>query len=58
MHIRRTDKLISEAKFYSLHDYMIHVENYFEILNHLNPMLKEKTVFLMTDDENVIKEFK
>lgn len=30
IHIRRTDKIQSEAAFHSLDEYMIHVEQYFK----------------------------
>ena len=55
MHVRRTDKVGSEASFHHLSEYMIHVEDWYAQL-HFNRMrlgLKgdvEKCVYLATDD--------
>nr|VZI41739.1 unnamed protein product [Spirometra erinaceieuropaei] len=31
IHVRRTDKLLSEAKFHSVDEYMLHVEHFFDL---------------------------
>ncbi|RKP17382.1 hypothetical protein ROZALSC1DRAFT_24264 [Rozella allomycis CSF55] len=57
VHIRRTDKIGLEAKYYSLDEYMEHVEKYFRKLES-SQSVKVKAVFLATDEPQVIQEAK
>ncbi|CAF1024054.1 unnamed protein product [Rotaria sp. Silwood1] len=57
IHIRRTDKLASEAAFHSLSEYMKYVEDYYIIYQYQNPDLKLiKRVYLASDDPSVFNE--
>jgi hypothetical protein len=53
VHIRRTDKLHSEASRHEVWEYFEHVDRYFEGKN-----LKRPTVFIATDDPKAVKEAK
>ncbi|XP_025104219.1 alpha-(1,6)-fucosyltransferase-like isoform X1 [Pomacea canaliculata] len=55
VHVRRTDKLFGEAAFHSLEEYMHHVEDYYQQLEHHTGPLTRR-VYLATDDPNVLKE--
>ncbi|KAF5294267.1 hypothetical protein FQR65_LT10853 [Abscondita terminalis] len=55
IHIRRTDKLRREAKFYSVQQYMAKVDEYYNQIDINNNMTKRK-VYIATDDFNAIKE--
>ena len=50
--MRRTDKLISEAKNHSLDEYMVHVEHWYQLYGNVD----KKRVFIATDDPGVFKE--
>jgi glycoprotein 6-alpha-L-fucosyltransferase len=52
IHVRRTDKLISEAKNHSLDEYMVHVEHWYQLYGNVD----KKRVFIATDDPGVFKE--
>nr|VZI08531.1 unnamed protein product [Spirometra erinaceieuropaei] len=66
IHIRRTDKLLSEAKLYSLEEYMFHVERFFELKEvefglktgstRPPPWSRRRRVFLASDDASVFEE--
>ena len=58
IHVRRTDKLIKEAKYHSLDEYMSYVENFYnkiDLMNERNSVNKsvERVVYLATDEPNV-----
>ena len=53
--MRRTDKLLLEAKKHSLEEYMIHVENWYQSYGK-DYKVDKKRVFIATDDPSVIKE--
>ena len=57
IHVRRTDKLIREAKPYPLHEYMKHVDWWFKVNTASGNMDRndEKRVFVATDDIQVVK---
>ncbi|KAF5294266.1 hypothetical protein FQR65_LT10852 [Abscondita terminalis] len=57
VHIRRTDKVRSEAKFYSVREYMAKVDEYYnEAIDSSNATMPR--VYIATDDVNVITEAK
>lgn len=53
IHIRRTDKLFVEAKNYSIDDYMIHVEEYFDQIE-ISQKVDKRRVYVCTDDPYAI----
>ncbi|KAK3855023.1 hypothetical protein Pcinc_038548 [Petrolisthes cinctipes] len=55
IHVRRTDKVGTEAAYHSINEYMAHVENYYTKLQLNNPTLT-KRVYLASDDPTVITE--
>ncbi|KAK4882688.1 hypothetical protein RN001_006007 [Aquatica leii] len=55
--IRRTDKLIREAKYHSIEEYMFKVDEYYNITE-INNNITKRRVYIATDDINVIKEAK
>lgn len=55
VHIRRTDKVGTEAAFHHIHEYMSHVEDYFEQLE-LTTTVDERRVYLATDDASVLDD--
>ncbi|GFU32721.1 alpha-(1,6)-fucosyltransferase [Nephila pilipes] len=55
IHVRRTDKIGTEAQFHPIEEYMEHVEEYFQLLGLEHP-IKEKRVYLATDDPNLLAE--
>jgi len=55
IHVRRGDKIGSEALGHSVDKYMFHVVNYFNKLS-LNDYSGEKVVFVATDEENVMQK--
>ena len=57
VNVRRTDKLIWEAAFYGIDEYMVHVEEWYEQLS-LTQTVEQKRVFIATDETTVIKEAK
>ena len=54
--MRRTDK-DTEAAFYGIDEYMVHVEEWYEQLS-LTQTVEQKRVFIATDEPTVIKEAK
>lgn len=59
VHIRRTDKLESEAEYYALDEYMEAVSNYYDRLETARPEAKIiRRVFIATDDPTAIEEAK
>ncbi|KII63760.1 Alpha-(1,6)-fucosyltransferase [Thelohanellus kitauei] len=57
VHVRRTDKLILEAKFYPVEEYMKYVQLYFRKLE-LTSKVPKKSVYLAVDDWQVVAEFR
>lgn len=57
VHIRRTDKVGTEAAFHKLDEYMIHVEEYFKH-KELNDKIDKKRVYLATDEPKLFSEAK
>lgn len=55
VHVRRTDKVGTEASFHPLKEYMVHVEEYFAIREKYEGPVKRR-VFIASDDPNVITE--
>ncbi|MPC32940.1 Alpha-(1,6)-fucosyltransferase [Portunus trituberculatus] len=55
VHVRRTDKVGTEAAFHSIDEYMSHVESYYTTLKMTQPDVV-KRVYLASDDPTVITE--
>ncbi|CAH2041646.1 unnamed protein product, partial [Iphiclides podalirius] len=55
VHIRRTDKVGTEAAFHHIHEYMTHVKDYYDQLE-LTRTLDARRVYLATDDANVLAD--
>ncbi|GAB1606344.1 alpha-(1,6)-fucosyltransferase-like [Argonauta hians] len=57
VHVRRTDKVGTEAAYHSLEEYMTHVEDYYKQLEMTNgqPVLTRR-VYLASDDPNVLAD--
>ena len=56
IHVRRTDKIGSEADFHKVDEYMQHAENYFSILDLRSGKKVARTVFIASDEASVLKE--
>ena len=57
IHVRRTDKVGTEAAFHDIAEYMKHVEDYYTIFQYQNPNLKfTKRVYLATDEPTVFSD--
>lgn len=52
VHVRRTDKVGTEAAFHSLDEYMAHVEEYYNQLEMVQKVDKRR-VYLASDDPKV-----
>ncbi|XP_076365663.1 alpha-(1,6)-fucosyltransferase-like isoform X2 [Tachypleus tridentatus] len=55
IHVRRTDKLWSEAAFHKLEEYMKHVEIFYKQLE-LKQTVQKRQVYIATDDPNLLEE--
>lgn len=55
VHVRRTDKVGTEAAFHSIDEYMVHVIDYYKILELERPV-PEKRVYLASDDPTVLED--
>ncbi|XP_026741554.1 alpha-(1,6)-fucosyltransferase [Trichoplusia ni] len=55
VHIRRTDKVGTEAAFHHIHEYMAHVKDYYDQLELTRPVAVRR-VYLATDDANVLED--
>ncbi|XP_068159454.1 alpha-(1,6)-fucosyltransferase [Drosophila tropicalis] len=55
VHVRRTDKVGTEAAFHSIEEYMTHVEDYYRTLE-INGTAVVRRIFLASDDARVIEE--
>ena len=61
VHVRRTDKVGSEAAYHGIDEYMLHVANYFDAYEYMHPgelKIKGRNVYLATDEPTVIAEAK
>jgi glycoprotein 6-alpha-L-fucosyltransferase len=57
IHVRRTDKVGSEAAFHDISEYMKYVEDYYIIYQYQNPNLKfTKRVYVATDEPTVVRD--
>lgn len=57
IHVRRTDKVGTEAAFHAIGEYMVHVENYYQTLQRRQDVAV-KRVYLATDDDSLLPEAK
>lgn len=57
VHIRRTDKVGTEAAFHKLDEYMVHVEQYYKY-KELTDKVDKKRVYLATDEPKLFSEAK
>ena len=55
VHVRRTDKVGTEAAFHSIDEYMKHVDAYYEYLERRR-VVERRRVYLASDDANVLHE--
>ncbi|CAG7835828.1 unnamed protein product [Allacma fusca] len=55
IHVRRTDKIGTEASLHSLKEYMVHAEEYFSIMEKVHGQVKRR-VFIASDEPSVIAE--
>ncbi|CAF0725864.1 unnamed protein product [Didymodactylos carnosus] len=57
IHVRRTDKIGSEASYHDISEYMKYVQEYYDIHQYQYPSVKlVKRVFIATDDPSVFKD--
>ncbi|XP_013870941.1 alpha-(1,6)-fucosyltransferase [Austrofundulus limnaeus] len=57
VHVRRTDKVGTEAAFHPIEEYMLHVEEQFQLLAR-RVHVDKKRVYLATDDPSLLQEAK
>lgn len=57
VHVRRTDKVGTEAAFHPIEEYMVHVEEHFQLLAR-RMRIDKKRVYLATDDPALLQEAK
>ncbi|CAG4961602.1 unnamed protein product [Colias eurytheme] len=55
VHIRRTDKVGTEAAFHSIDEYMVHVKDYYDQLE-ITQTVDARRVYLASDDANVLED--
>lgn len=53
VHVRRTDKVGTEAAFHKIEEYMIHVEEYYNQLE-MTENVNKRRIYLASDDPKVI----
>ena len=58
VHVRRTDKVGTEAAFHSIDEYMLHVGDFFDQLEMKEKIAVTRRVYLASDDPSVIPEAK
>lgn len=61
VHVRRTDKLESEAKFHDFSEYMTHVAEFYDIQKARNinqEKIKQRCVFVASDDRFLLDKLK
>lgn len=57
VHVRRTDKVGTEAAYHSIDEYMVHVVDYYKMLE-LETPVATKRVYLASDDPSVLEDAK
>ncbi|XP_077866005.1 alpha-(1,6)-fucosyltransferase-like [Saccoglossus kowalevskii] len=57
VHVRRTDKVGTEAAFHNIDEYMVHVEEYYKRLSRIRDV-PIKRVYLATDEPKLLSEAK
>ncbi|XP_069064997.1 alpha-(1,6)-fucosyltransferase [Pleurodeles waltl] len=57
VHVRRTDKVGTEAAFHPIEEYMVHVEEHFQLLAR-RMQIDKRRVYLATDDPSLLQEAK
>ena len=57
IHVRRTDKVGSEAAFHAVDEYMVHVDDYFTQLE-MSQKVEKRRVYVASDDPGVLNEIK
>ena len=57
VHVRRTDKTMTEAAFHSIEEYMYWVDLYYDRLERVQTV-DQRRVYLATDDSNLLSEAK
>ena len=57
VHVRRTDKVGTEAAFHPIEEYMGHVEEHYQVLAR-RMRVDKKRVYLATDDPSLLQEAK
>nr|XP_006818474.1 PREDICTED: alpha-(1,6)-fucosyltransferase-like [Saccoglossus kowalevskii] len=55
VHVRRTDKIGTEAAFHKIDEYMVHVEEYYKRLSRIRDV-PIKRVYLATDEPHLLSE--
>jgi glycoprotein 6-alpha-L-fucosyltransferase len=58
VHVRRTDKVGTEASFHALREYMVHVKDYYDVLDLQKGKRVKRTVYLASDEPAVLREAK
>ncbi len=58
VHVRRTDKIGSEAAFHDLKEYMNHVDSFYDLYEKNHPNSIERNVYLASDEVSVLLEAK
>ncbi|XP_071509730.1 alpha-(1,6)-fucosyltransferase-like [Diadema antillarum] len=57
LHVRRTDKVGTEAAFHGIEEYMFHAEEYYQRLERIQEV-PTRRIYLATDDASLLKEAK
>ena len=55
VHVRRSDKVGTEAAFHGIVEYMIHVDEYYNTLERIQ-VVNQRRVYLATDDASLLSE--
>ena len=55
VHVRRTDKVGTEAAFHGIEEYMSHVAEWYSLYEKIKPVDKRR-VYLATDEPSVLDE--
>ncbi|XP_049875069.1 alpha-(1,6)-fucosyltransferase isoform X2 [Pectinophora gossypiella] len=56
VHVRRTDKVGTEAAFHHIHEYMAQAQQYWLLQDRLRPAPVPRRVYLASDDASVLEE--
>ncbi|XP_030834720.1 alpha-(1,6)-fucosyltransferase-like [Strongylocentrotus purpuratus] len=57
IHVRRTDKLIRDAKFHGIEEYMVYTEEFYQELEK-RQAVPVRRIFLATDEASLLEEAK